>query len=76
VSCYCGGRKSASKECWPLPEVSTNGVEGNHSSAKGYIFLSIVGKLKRQTFSGCSMGASTALYKVHEIPTKQEEEEG
>jgi len=76
VSCYCGGRKSTSDECWSLSEVSTNGKERNHSIAKGFIFFYMVGKLKLQRFNSWSMGASAALCEVHGIPTNQVEDEG
>jgi len=75
VSGYCGGRKSTSDECGSLPEVSTNGVEINHSFAKVYIFFFMVGELKCRKSSSWMMGAYAALYEVHGIPTKQEEEE-
>ena len=54
MSCYCGGRKSTSEECWALPEVSANGIEINHSSAKGYIFFSMV---RSSNEKGLAVGA-------------------
>ena len=75
TECHVVVEENASEECWSLPEVSTNGVERNHSFAKVYLFFFMVGELKCRKSSSWIMGASATLYEVLGIPTKQEEEE-